>query len=45
MIQIQSVLWHESGCTLQAKSFKSFRIKSLRRDAQEGIVYAKVDWL
>ncbi|KAF0690507.1 Aste57867_18097 [Aphanomyces stellatus] len=45
LIQVNGYEWKDDGCLLSTTRKRSFRIKSIRRDAQQGIMYAKVEWI
>ncbi|KDO21081.1 hypothetical protein SPRG_13787 [Saprolegnia parasitica CBS 223.65] len=45
LVHVTGVQWENDVCLLDTKRQRSFRIKSIRRDAKQGIMYAKVEWM
>ncbi|KAG9399659.1 hypothetical protein AC1031_011473 [Aphanomyces cochlioides] len=45
LIQVTGIEWKDDGCFLRTTRKRSFRIKSIRRDPHQGIMYAKVEWI
>ncbi|OQR92103.1 hypothetical protein ACHHYP_04074 [Achlya hypogyna] len=45
LVQVTGIEWENDACLLNTKRQRSFRIKSIRRDQSQGIMYAKVEWI
>ncbi|EQC30089.1 hypothetical protein SDRG_12150 [Saprolegnia diclina VS20] len=45
LVHVTGIQWENDACLLNTKRQRSFRIKSIRRDAKQGIMYAKVEWI